>query len=256
MPNYQNGKIYSLRSHQTDDIYIGSTTLSLSLRKAGHRNHYKRHLDGEYHFVTSFNITKFDDCYIELIENYPCNSRNELEKREGELIREMDCINKYIAGRTIKEYREANKEAIAEYQKKYRDENKEVLKEYREANKERLKEYREANKEVLAGYQKEYREANKEAIAEYQKKYRDENKGQIKEYQAANKEKIAEKQKAYYVDNREAISEYQKAYYVDNKEQIAEQKKVTFTCDCGSVLTHCNKSRHEKSKKHREYMNT
>ena len=197
MPNYQNGKIYSLRSHQTDDIYIGSTTLSLSLRKAGHRNHYKRHLDGEYHFVTSFNITKFDDCYIELIENYPCNTRNELDKREGELIRGMDCVNKYIAGRTKKSYYVDNKEAISESQKAYYVDNKEAISEKKKA-------YYVDNKERL----KEYREANKERLKEYQKAYRDE-----------NKEKLKEK----------------------------------YTCECRSVLTHCNKSRHEKSKKHQAY---
>ena len=144
MPNYQNGKIYSLRSHQTDDIYIGSTTQSLAVRKAGHRDNYKKHLNGKYPFTTSFNIIKFDDCYIELMENYQCNSRNELERREGQLIREMDCVNKNIAGRTPKEYRDDNKEVIAERGKEYYEENKEVIKErgkkYREANKEKLRE--------------------------------------------------------------------------------------------------------------------
>lgn len=118
MPNYQNGKIYSLRSYQTDDIYIGSTTQSLALRKGGHQRDYKRYSNGKYHFVTSFNIIKFDDCYIELIEKYSCNSKNELEKREGELIRERDCVNKIVVGRTPKEYK-----------KKYRDENKQKISE-------------------------------------------------------------------------------------------------------------------------------
>jgi len=160
MPNYQNGKIYSLRSHQTDDIYIGSTTQSLAVRKAGHRDNYKKHLNGKYPFTTSFNIIKFDDCYIELMENYQCNSRNELERREGQLIREMDCVNKNIAGRTPKEYRDDNKEVIAE----------------------RTKKWREANKEVIAENEKKYREANKEVIAENKKKW-----------QAANEEKLKEK---------------------------------------------------------------
>jgi hypothetical protein len=36
----------------------------------------------------------------------------ELDKREGEHIRNNNCINKYIAGRTMKEYYEDNKEKI------------------------------------------------------------------------------------------------------------------------------------------------
>ena len=37
MPNYQNGKIYCIRSHQTDNIYIGSTTQKLCVRMAEHK---------------------------------------------------------------------------------------------------------------------------------------------------------------------------------------------------------------------------
>ena len=193
MPNYQNGKIYTLRSYQTDDVYIGSTTQSLAVRKGGHRRDYTNYLKGENCFVTSFNIIKFDDCYIELIENYPCISRNELERREGQLIREMECVNKCIAGRTPKEYYERNKKAIAEQQKKWR----------------------EANKEVMAEKSKEYREANKEKIAENKKKY-----------------------------------------YELNKEVISEKNKEKYNCECGSVLRKSDKSRHESTKKHKEYMNT
>ena len=171
MPNYQNGKIYTLRSYQTDDVYIGSTTQSLAVRKGGHQRDYKRYLNGKYRFITSFNIIKFDDCYIELIENYPCNSRNELERREGQLIRTIDCINKIVAGRTDKEWRDENKEVLAEKRKNYY-----------ECNKERLKEYRNENKEV-----------------------------------------------------------------------IAERKREKYTCECGSVSTLNHKSRHERTKKHREY---
>jgi hypothetical protein len=84
-----------------------------------------------------------------LLENYPCNSRNELEKREGELIREMNCINRHIAGRTAKEWREDNKEKLAEY----REANRGKTKEWRESNKgkikERMKNWREENKEML-----------------------------------------------------------------------------------------------------------
>ena len=115
MPNYQNGKIYCLRSHQTNKIYIGSTTQSLSHRKGEHKQAYKKHLEGKGYNITSLNITKFDDWYIELIEYFPCTSREELHKREGELIREMNCVNKVIAGRTQKEYRKDNEQKLKEY---------------------------------------------------------------------------------------------------------------------------------------------
>ena len=109
MPNFQNGKIYSIRSHQTDKIYIGSTTQPLAVRFGGHKRMN----------CTSREILVFDDAYIELIELFPCASKMELNRREGEIIRELDCVNKQIAGRTHAEWREDNKESIAEQRKQY-----------------------------------------------------------------------------------------------------------------------------------------
>ena len=123
-PNYQNGKIYSIRSYQTDKIYIGSTVNTLSRRMTGHRGHYKGYKNKKHNtFLTSFDILEFDDAYIELLENCSCNSKEELLKREGELIRNIDCINKIVPGRTRKEY--------------YKD-NIEQFKEYRESNREAI----------------------------------------------------------------------------------------------------------------------
>ncbi len=64
-------------------------------------------------YVTSFELLRYDDCYIELLEDYPCNSNNELQRREGQLIRETEkVINKYVAGRTDAEYKFDNRDKI------------------------------------------------------------------------------------------------------------------------------------------------
>ncbi len=150
MPNYQNGKIYSLRSHQTDDVYIGSTTQSLAMRKAGHVCAFKKWMKGRKNYMTSFEIIKYDDYYIELIENYHCNSKEELHKKEGEVIRETkNCVNKCIAGRSDKQYYEDNKERITEKHKQYYEDTKEKRKQYYQNNKEQKKQYYEDNKEIL-----------------------------------------------------------------------------------------------------------
>jgi hypothetical protein len=151
--DYQNGKIYSIRSYQTELIYIGSTTQSLSKRLSKHKTDFDgwNNNNNAYAYVSSFDILKYDDYYIELVENYSCNSKNELRRREGEIIRITDkCVNKNIAGRTKKQYYEDNKEHISEYQK-----------EYNETNKEKIIEYRKTNKEYLSTKNKEYREQNK-----------------------------------------------------------------------------------------------
>lgn len=135
MVKYENGKIYVIRSPQTDEIYIGSTTQQLSTRFSKHKHDYKRHLNGNYTFVSSFNLIKLGDAYIELLEIYSCDTKIELEKREGELMRSMNCSNKRIpSGLTREEYNKKyygdNREKIMEQNKKYYQDNKETIKKY------------------------------------------------------------------------------------------------------------------------------
>jgi len=145
--DYKNGKIYTLRSHQTDNIYIGSTASLLPKRLYQHKRSYKCYLNGKSHYVTSFEILKFDDCYIELLEDYPCQNYNQLFKREGELIRAHDCVNKCVPSGLQK----------TERNKQYRDEHKEEIK-------EKLKEYYQDNKDKLIEQQKQYYQNNKEKL--------------------------------------------------------------------------------------------
>ena len=157
MTDYSQGKIYVIKSSQTEDIYIGSTKKTLNERISGHKCGYNKWVeDNKNTYVSSYEILKYDDAYIELLEEYPCNTKQELHKKEGEYQRILECVNKQIAGRTNKEWREEHNE----YDKDYREQNKEHIKEYQ-------KEYREQNKE----YQKEYRENNKEELKEYQREY-------------------------------------------------------------------------------------
>ena len=150
MPDYQKGKIYSIRSHLTDDVYIGSTCKRLSMRMGHHRYNAKNGIGS----CSSKTILDFGDAYIELIEEYPCDNREQLNRREGEIIRNTVCINKEIAGRTDKQYREDNKEKIEEYAKQYREDNKDKLAEQK-------KQYYELNKERLAEYNKQYYQLKK-----------------------------------------------------------------------------------------------
>lgn len=123
--NYDNSKIYAIRSHQTEEIYIGSTTQTLSRRMAGHRTAYKRFTEGKTTaFYTSFKILSDVDAYVELLEEFPCVNRIELNKREGELIRSMDCVNKNIAGRSQKQYQKQWREHNKDYQKQWHADNK------------------------------------------------------------------------------------------------------------------------------------
>ena len=100
MPNFQNAKIYSIRSYTTDNVYIGSTTQTLAQRLGKHRGSYrywKTHNTRDY--TTSYDVLRHGDEYIELVEEYPCSNKDELHRREGEIIRSTDnCVNKKLGG--------------------------------------------------------------------------------------------------------------------------------------------------------------
>jgi hypothetical protein len=80
MPDYQNGKIYRLNGG--NKFYIGSTTQSLGQRKGDHHSDAKnrRQTTKVYAF---FNSIGWDNVSIELIELYPCQSKEELLLREN-----------------------------------------------------------------------------------------------------------------------------------------------------------------------------
>jgi hypothetical protein len=243
MVNYQNGKIYKIWSSQTNNIYIGSTTKLLCQRLANHKNDYKIYLKVRQDYISSYEILKYPDYQIELIENYSCNSKEELNKREGEIIRQNKdiCINKYIAGRTSKEWCEEHKERVAENKKSYYEEHKETLLEYN-------KKYYEEHKEAILATQKQYYEEHKEAIVATKKKYYEKNKTDILQH---NRIYWAR----YYETHKEDIKLYNQSYRDNNKEQLSQQSKKKYTCECGSNLTYCKKARHEKSKKHQDWLN-
>ena len=163
MPDYQQGKIYRLVSNKTEDVYYGATTRALTHRLNHHKNNP---------ICSSKKLFENDAIVtIVLVEASPCNNKNELKARELFYITNNPCINinkpfisdkQQIGGDRVewsKEYREANKQAIAGYQKAYNEVNKEKIAEHK-------KEYREANKQAISEQKKEYREANKQAIKE------------------------------------------------------------------------------------------
>ena len=67
---------------------------------------------------------------MELLENYPCNNKYELETRERYHIENNECINRMIPTRTSKEWRDDNKEIIKENKKIYAINNREKLNKY------------------------------------------------------------------------------------------------------------------------------
>jgi hypothetical protein len=139
MPNYQEGKIYSIRSASTDKFYIGSTCQPLHKRLFEHRRQYKCYLNGKNNYVSSFALIENGDEYIELIENYPCKDKNELHKREGEIIRKNKgkCVNQVVAGALVDK---TKKEYMVIYRKENMDKILVSVKSYYENHKDEIRE--------------------------------------------------------------------------------------------------------------------
>ena len=118
MPDYQKAKIYAIMSPHTTDVYIGSTTRSLINRLAEHKYSCKR----KYPF-TSKKIIDLGDAYIYLIEDYPCNTKQELDIRERYYIENTIgfIVNKFIPIKTNEEKQEIKKQCDKNYQKLYRE---------------------------------------------------------------------------------------------------------------------------------------
>jgi hypothetical protein len=122
MPDYLQGKIYHIIA-PNGAKYVGSTTQSLTKRFIAHKTRYKSWKDGKYKYlITCFKIFEehgIENCKIELIEEFPCNSKKQLETREGEIIQTVDCVNKVIAGRGKDKWVEEHKDCLQKYWKQY-----------------------------------------------------------------------------------------------------------------------------------------
>ena len=73
-------------------------------------------------------------------------------------------------------------------------------------------------------------------------------------YRKANKDKVREKKKEYREANKEKLKEKKKEYREANKDKIREKKNQKFTCECGGTYTHSNKTAHERSNKHIQFI--
>ena len=145
--NYQQAKIYCIKVNTEEEYlpYVGSSCKRLlSQRMNQHRQDFNKWKKGKYGFISSFTLfEKFgiENCYIELIELFPCNCNDELRKKEREHIDKIKCVNMDRPFRTKEEaiqqkknHAEKNKIEIAEKKAENYKENKIEIAEKRKEN--------------------------------------------------------------------------------------------------------------------------
>lgn len=153
MGDYLQSIIYKLYSPSHPDVepYFGSSKNPLYKRKANHKADYKAGKNS-----TAFLILCYDDWVMEVVENYPCETVEQLRQREGWWILNNPCVNKRNAGTgTGVVWKEQND--MSSYHKQYYEENKTKLK-------QKAKERYENNKELHKLNGKKWRETNKEQV--------------------------------------------------------------------------------------------
>lgn len=231
MKDYSKTIMYKIVCNITGEVYYGHTVKTLAQRLSTHKAQSNR--------CTSKEIIDRGDWEMIEVEKYPCANKKQAHAREGFWIRNNECVNKCIPGRTAEEYRqtpeyqekiriwkEANKDKMAEYHRNYEEIHKEQISAYKKKHnaKPEVKEnqskvskiWRDNNKEHIAKQKKEYRAQNAEQISQQKKEYR----------ARRDKQAIRERDRAYELANAEAISARKRAYYkwkmsMDNMHRVA-----------------------------------
>ena len=133
-------RIYAIRNHTSDSVYVGSTERTLQLRFKDHRSSHRKWLKGKTNGCSSFQLLN-DTSYIELLEECEVGVRYERERWWVE--NTPNCVNKLIPNRTEAEWK-------AEW---YQQHKEEIC--------ARNKALYEANRDKIRAQQKEYYQRRK-----------------------------------------------------------------------------------------------
>lgn len=190
MADYSKGIIYMIKKIDDEDyenVYIGST-INFIKRKNEHKGRCNNSNDPKHHYKIYKYIRENGgwDCFeIVELEKYPCNSKQELEKREDEI--------------------------MIEYKNRLNTQRAHMSK---EELKIKMEEYYQNNRDKILERGKEWRENNKEKKAEQDKKWREN-----------NKEKVVENKRLYHINNRDKILERVREWSENNQDKIKEKVK-------------------------------
>ena len=93
---------------------------TLAQRMAQHRRDMRYKERQHWKIYKAINEIGRDALFIELLEDYPCQKREELLRKEGEKMREHQSeLSKIISGRSKKQYRQENSQQTQEKQSEF-----------------------------------------------------------------------------------------------------------------------------------------
>ena len=144
------GYVYKITNSETDDIYIGSTTKTLSKRFDDHIRKMQLKPNRKlYDKISAIGLDKFK---IELLENVNYKNKDELRQKEQTYINNvkptLNCYNAFGRNkekqkakdkRSYQKHREERLTKVHEYAETHKEEIKERSKLYRKNNKDKIK---------------------------------------------------------------------------------------------------------------------
>jgi len=97
------GRVYRISSPDTDQIYVGSTCKELKRRLLRHKLDMRRWQRGTHHYVSSYEILKYDNAEIDIVEEDEFLDKHHMLEREKYWIQKLNCVNKLIPCKTIED---------------------------------------------------------------------------------------------------------------------------------------------------------
>ena len=135
MTDYSKSVIYMIKKKDDDDnenIYIGSTK-NFTKRKWDHKKRCNNPNTKGYNLKVYQYVRDnggWNEFVMVVIQDYPCNCREELEEREDQIMCEMNSkLNTVRAKRSKKEWRIDNLDKIKEKKKEYYQNNSDKINE-------------------------------------------------------------------------------------------------------------------------------
>ena len=143
--DYSTTIVYKIINYDFPDLlYVGSTT-NFTKRKQNHKERCSNVVNKSHDYKIYKTIREngnWESWFMVKICDYPCNNKREAELEEDHHMMELKAnINMRRASRSMKQYREDNKENIKEYYEEYYEANKDKKKQYYEDNKDKIKEH-------------------------------------------------------------------------------------------------------------------
>jgi len=242
------GRVYKIICMVSDDVYVGSTFLTLDQRWRYHGYDFTKWGKG-YHSTLSIypSMEKYgvENFKIELIKEYQVCDRHHLELYETLWILKLKSCNQNMPFRIKSFYHkqyskghyQENKDQYSQRQRQYYQDNKDYIL-------IRTNQYHQNNKDLISVQKKVYYQKNKDKIRIREKCYRDN-----------HKDERAERTKRYNQENKEHISSQGKEYYEANKQKIVERRCKPFLCECGITIRTDSKAKHFRTKKHLDFLN-